>query len=597
MSLTYICQHVLKLGCLKTILEPSFLLCFVVLSIQTMAFVCKVAFNVVLHRVASKRLVLRSALGGTILCDVDLREFGDASELCTHDSVTKLKVLAAKLMPHEWLSFRCINATFHASESSVLVDVMYDESIANQVLRTYLHAKTLSIRRNNGLGMNTLVGSSVRVVLSEMEPNLIPEVLLKRTALEFTVHGYSIDTKPDVSLVAKLEASRLVFSKMTVDNLLSLMPSSVKHLSVDCVRVSHLDERFGVECFYVSDSFGFDDFFAKLRPVSKCLSFANQPNIVSPSVAKWADLSELSLDKCGSVDFSWLPSMLTDLAVLRTTVQMWRHTCEMRSLARLSLVQTYLEGMLPTQVSNLSNLTELRLRNNFLSNEIPSELFSLVKLESLDLSYNYIEGGISKEIRNLTQLRKLDLESNLLSKSIPTEIGKLSLLSDLCLGLNSLTGDIPTEVGNLSCLCVFTAFGNRLGGLPTQIGLLQNLVTLDLSDNNLHRAIPSELGWLHRARFIALSRNYLCGTIPSGLALKKTLHLDGNQLHGEVPNDLQLDNLYAGQNDLTACNLSSFGSLHFVLDGNMEFHFSSSHKHYNKFGHRVPNSEAAMWTN
>lgn len=222
-----------------------------------------------------------------------------------------------------------------------------------------------------------------------------------------------------------------------------------------------------------------------------------------------------------------------------------------------------------------------------MSNEIPSELFSLVKLESLDLSYNYIEGGISKEIRNLTQLRKLGLESNLLYKSIPTEIGKLGLLSDLSLGLNNLTGDIPTEVGNLCCLCVFTAFGNHLRGLPTQIGLLQNLVTLDLSDNNLHGAIPPELGWLHRATFVGLSRNCLSGTIPSGLALKKTLYIDGNQLHGEIPNDLQLDNLYAGQNDLTACNLSSFASLDFVLDGNMEFHFSSGHKEYNKFGHEL----------
>jgi hypothetical protein len=400
-----------------------------------------------------------------------------------------------------------------------------------------------------------------------------------------------MDTKPDVSIVSKLGASRLGFANMTVDNLLSLLPMSVEHLSVHCVRVSQLDESFGVESFDVSDSLGFDDFFAKLRPVSKCLRFEKQPNIVTPSITKWVDLSELSLDQCGVVDLSWLPCMLTSLSVVRTAVRWEEHTCGLKSLARLSLPQTYLEGMVPSQVSDLTNMTKLQLNNNFLSGEIPSELFSLVKLESLDLSYNYIEGNISAEIQNLAQLGELYLESNLLSKSIPTEIGHLRLLSRLSLGLNNLTGDIPTEVGNLCCLHELSAFGNNLCGLPTQIGLLRNLATLNLRDNNLRGEIPPELERLRHATLIDLSFNFLCGAIPFGLALRKTLHLEGNQLHGEIPDDLQVDNLYAGQNDLTACNLSRFVSLHFVLDVNMEFHFSSGHKNYNKFGHDLEDSD------
>lgn len=554
-----------------------------------MAFVCKVAFNVVPRRLGSKRLVLRSALGGTILCDVDLREFCGVSELVTElgspELVTKLKVLAAKLMPHERLSFRCIKCRCTASESSLLVDVMYDESLVDKVLRTHMHAQTHHMRLLNG-PRGSRYARSAHVRLSESEPNLIPEVLLKQTG-DFTVRGYNMDTKPDVSIVAKLGASRLGFANMTVDNLLSLLPVSVEHLSVHCVRVNQLDESFGVESFDACNSFGFEDFFAKLRPVSKCLRFEKQPNIVTPSIGKWVDLSELSIDACGVVDLSWLPCMLTSLSVMHTAVRWEGHTCGLKSLARLSLPQTYLEGMVPSQVSDLTNMTHLQLKNNFLSGEIPTEVFSLVKLESLDLSYNYIEGNISAEIQNLAQLGELNLESNLLSKSIPTEIGKLSLLSRLSLGLNNLTGDIPTEVGNLCCLHLFSACTNNLCGLPTQIGLLQNLATLDLSDNNLRGEIPPELWRLPCARLIDLSRNFLCGTIPSGIAFKKTLHLEGNQLHGEIPDDLQVDNLYAGQNDLTACNLSSFASLHFVLDVNMEFHFSSGHKTNNKFGHEL----------
>lgn len=557
-----------------------------VFTIHNMAFVCTVAFNIVLRRVGSKRLVLRSTLSGAILGDVDLQEFGDLSDRGTVESYTKLRVLAAKLMPHESLSFRCITFKCTTSQDSVLADIMYDESLAERVLRTHLHARTGCFNRRR-VSRGSTNARSVHVVLSESEPNLIPEVLQRRTAAGFYVRGYDIDTKPDVSLVAKLEASRLGFTKMTVDNLLSLLPVSVEHLSVDCVRVSQLDESFGVESFHVSNSYGFEDFFAKLRPVSKCLRFEKQPNIVSPSIANWVDLADLSLDACGFVDFSWLPCMLTSLSVVRTAVRWEGRTCGLKSLARLSLPQTYLEGMVPSQVCDLTNMTHLQLKNNFLSGEIPTEVFSLVKLESLDLSYNYLEGNISAKIQNLAQLGELNLESNLLSKSIPTGIGHLRLLSRLSLGLNNLTGDIPTEVGNLCCLHEFSAFGNNLRGLPTQIGLLRNLATLNLRDNNLRGEIPPELGQLRHATLIDLSFNFLCGAIPFGLALRKTLHLEGNQLHGEIPDDLRVDNLYVGQNDLTACNLSRFASLHFVLDVNMEFHFSSGHKNYNKFGHNL----------
>eukprot|EP00978_Attheya_sp_CCMP212_P017901 scaffold48264_cov49-Attheya_sp.AAC.2 len=51
------------------------------------------------------------------------------------------------------------------------------------------------------------------------------------------------------------------------------------------------------------------------------------------------------------------------------------------------------------------------------------------------------------------------------------------------------------------------------GTLPTEIGLLQDLVSLDLSKNNLSGSIPGIIGSIEGLKEITLSHNRLTGRV------------------------------------------------------------------------------------
>ncbi len=142
----------------------------------------------------------------------------------------------------------------------------------------------------------------------------------------------------------------------------------------------------------------------------------------------------------------------------------------------------------------------------------------------------------------------LVLPSWSLSGSIPSGLGDLSNLTTLNLSGNQLTGTIPSGLGDLSNLTTLNLSGNQLSGtIPSELGDLSSLTTLDLSTNQLHGVIPSDLGGLSNLGTLNLSNNSLGGSIPSrlgNLSNLKVLNLSGNELDWEIPEELnQLDKL------------------------------------------------------
>ena len=509
---------------------------------------CNVLFGVV--RLKGKRIALYNKLSGAFLRDVSFKDLGlpglDAQSLVKN---IKLKVIAAKALPHEWLSFRCIKLTcLDWGLASTRVDVMYDEGLARKVLEECLEAKIHETSEFIGYGpasMNYKVRiESISVALSESQPSLLPEVLLAESAHRVEVTGYGMDTKPDVSLVAKLRPAELDMKNMTIDDVLSIIPNSAEDLGFHNVRFgqpnfAEHDTRFQPKNLCVDNSKGFEAFLDRLNLVTEGLILANQS--VSPGIAKWVSLKSLFLLNCDQVDLAWLPCSLQHLET--TNVLLCSQSCvfNMKDLYILSLRCARLEGRLACNISNLTNLNGLRLKNNFLSGDIPSELFSLATLKALDLSFNFFSGGISADIQNLTGLEVLDLESNLLSGTVPTQIGGLTSLKRISLSFNNLTGDLPTEIGNLGELQQFSGSTNHFCcSLPTEIGNLHGLRYMDLSDNNLCGQIPTELGLLASNVEIKLARNQLCGKIPSELGMYDitTLDLSYNQLCGNIPKEL-----------------------------------------------------------
>ena len=87
-----------------------------------------------------------------------------------------------------------------------------------------------------------------------------------------------------------------------------------------------------------------------------------------------------------------------------------------------------------------------------LQGSVPAELGNLSNLERLSLNNNALTGPIPAELGNLSNLEWLSLYNNALTGPIPAELGNLSNLEWLYLNNNGLTGPIPAELGNLSNL-------------------------------------------------------------------------------------------------------------------------------------------------
>ncbi len=142
---------------------------------------------------------------------------------------------------------------------------------------------------------------------------------------------------------------------------------------------------------------------------------------------------------------------------------------------------------------------------------------------------------------------------------IPPQLGKLDRLESLFITNNDLTGWIPAELGNLRNLRRLSLLYNRLTGpIPSEMGNLTELQRLDLGHNQLRRQIPSELGRLTKLRDLDLRWNNLTGPIPSelgNLAELEILDLDSNELTGPIPSELgslsELNVLSLRNNELT----------------------------------------------
>ena len=173
---------------------------------------------------------------------------------------------------------------------------------------------------------------------------------------------------------------------------------------------------------------------------------------------------------------------------------------------------------------------------------------------------------------------KIELITNGLTGWIPSELGNLQNLQSLNFFHNSLTGSIPPELGNLQNLqsLNFGGVGNNLTGLiPSELGNLQNLQFLLLNNNNLTGSIPSELGNLQNLQDLNLAFSSLTGSIPSELGNLQNLQdltLHANNLTGSIPSELgnlqNLRKLLLGYNSLTGLipsvleNLQNLQSLH-----------------------------------
>lgn len=100
----------------------------------------------------------------------------------------------------------------------------------------------------------------------------------------------------------------------------------------------------------------------------------------------------------------------------------------------------------------------------------------------LDLSNQ----GLSKlpmDIFNQTDLTGLNVSGNKLTGALPSQIGNLKKLKTLDASNNQMTG-IPAEIGRLTDLEYINYANNGITGLPNEIANLKKLKTINLTGND-----------------------------------------------------------------------------------------------------------------
>jgi len=186
-------------------------------------------------------------------------------------------------------------------------------------------------------------------------------------------------------------------------------------------------------------------------------------------------------------------------------------------IVQLGLFEPNMAGVLPDLLSSLTGLTFLTLSGGAISGTLPASFSALTRLQTLSLSHNAFSGPIPDQWSTLAGLNSLDLSQNQLSGTIPGALSTMVWMTSLALNSNRLTGPLPE--------------------FPDSIGVMADLVTLDLSHNDLKGPIGDAFGSLASLRSLRLTRNNLNGTLPNALSVLGSLtkmDLSSNSFSGPL---------------------------------------------------------------
>uniref|UniRef100_A0A1J3D0E5 non-specific serine/threonine protein kinase n=1 Tax=Noccaea caerulescens TaxID=107243 RepID=A0A1J3D0E5_NOCCA len=138
----------------------------------------------------------------------------------------------------------------------------------------------------------------------------------------------------------------------------------------------------------------------------------------------------------------------------------------------------------------------------------------------------------------------LSLPNSKLVGSIPSDLGFLQNLQSLDLSSNLLNGSLPVEFFSAGELRFLDLSNNLFSGeIPPTVGEMHKLQTLNLSDNILSGKIPANLASLGSLTEISLKNNYFSGELPGGWRSVQFLDLSSNLINGSLPPDFSGDDL------------------------------------------------------
>ena len=125
-------------------------------------------------------------------------------------------------------------------------------------------------------------------------------------------------------------------------------------------------------------------------------------------------------------------------------INMWPGVCVdgTGNLQSLNLSNTFLRGLLSSNIEQLRNLVYLDLSSNALGGFIPDELTTLTSIKFLYLNNNSFEGSLPSALHHMTNLKTLHVGHNHLSGKLSVEWKRFVHLEILNLSSNEFEGGI-----------------------------------------------------------------------------------------------------------------------------------------------------------
>lgn len=230
------------------------------------------------------------------------------------------------------------------------------------------------------------------------------------------------------------------------------------------------------------------------------------------------------------------------------------------TLYRCRINDNRIAGTIPSEIGNLKSLNFLDMSNNHFVGGIPPSISGCQNLEFLDFHSNGLIGSLPDTLPKSLQF--VDISDNRLTGPLAPSVGSLTELTKLTLRKNQISGRIPSELVSCSKLQLLDLGENGFfGEIPKELGQLPALeISLNLSCNQLSGKIPQEFSGLSKLGILDLSHNKLTGDLNILTSLQNlvSLNVSFNDLSGELPNTpffrkLPLSDL-AGNRDLYMSN-------------------------------------------
>ncbi|XP_057726273.1 probable leucine-rich repeat receptor-like serine/threonine-protein kinase At3g14840 [Arachis stenosperma] len=260
---------------------------------------------------------------------------------------------------------------------------------------------------------------------------------------------------------------------------------------------------------------------------------------------------------------------VTSLCVKRESLpgQLPAELVRLPYLQQIDLTYNLLNGTIPKEWGRMTNLTFISLGGNRITGSIPKEIANISGLQVLVVEFNQMSGNLPPELGNLSQLQRLQISSNNFTGELPATLAKLTSLQIVQLSDNQFSGKIPDFIQSWTNLQQLVIQGSGVSGpIPSGLAVLGYLNDLRISDLNgaesspfprlrnmsmknlilrscnINGTLPTYLGKMTSLQTLDLSFNKLTGPIPPQYEnlirrIVAYMYLTGNFLTGDVPKE------------------------------------------------------------